>query len=102
MSTWTYSHLRPCRAILGPMLPLDGYVRVSRVGKREGDGFISPKVQEDAIREWAKRNGVRVEMQPHELNVSGGKMDRPVFNTIMRRIASGESGGFVVYKLDRF
>lgn len=29
--------------------------RASRVGDREGDSFISPDVQEQAIREWAKR-----------------------------------------------
>lgn len=84
------------------MLPLHGYVRVSQVGGREGDGFISPDVQERAIRDWAARAGVDVVMQRPELNVSGGTMDRPIFNEIMQRIRSGESGGLVVYKLDRF
>ena len=28
------------------MLRLDGYVRVSRVGGREGEGYISPALQE--------------------------------------------------------
>lgn len=83
-------------------LPLDGYVRVSQVGAREGEGFISPEVQERAIREWAERQGADVVIQPHELNVSGGTMDRPIFNKIMERIRRGESGGIVVYKLDRF
>lgn len=83
-------------------LPLDGYVRVSRVGGREGDGFISPHVQERAIREFAERGGVEVIIRPHELNVSGGTMDRPVFNTIMERVRRGESGGILVYKTDRF
>ena len=83
-------------------LPLDGYVRVSKVGGREGEGFISPDVQERAIRDWAARNDVVVVMQPHELDVSGGTMDRPVFNRIMQRIRRGESGGVVVYKTDRF
>jgi site-specific DNA recombinase len=85
------------------VLPLDGYVRVSRVGARDqNDGFISPDVQENAIREWGNRSGVKVVIQPHELNVSGGTMDRPVWNEIMGRIQGGKSGGFVVYKLDRF
>lgn len=84
------------------MLPLDGYVRVSRVGEREGEGFISPTVQERAIRDWAARSGHEIVMQPHELNVSGGTMDRPIFNTILERIRAGQSGGLVVYKLDRF
>jgi site-specific DNA recombinase len=84
-------------------LALDGYVRVSRVGARDkSDGFISPDVQEQAIRDWGSRTGVAIVMQPHELNVSGGTMDRPVFGTIIERIRSGKSGGLVVYKLDRF
>ena len=83
-------------------LPLDGYVRVSRVGARDQtDGFISPDVQERSIGDWGARSGAEVVMRPHELNVSGGTMDRPVFNEIMGRIRSGKSGGVVVYKLDR-
>lgn len=81
---------------------LSGYVRVSKVGGREGEGFISPEVQERAIRDWAERNGVEVVIEPHELNVSGGTMDRPVFNSIMEKIRAGKSEGIVVYKLDRF
>lgn len=84
-------------------LPLDGYVRVSRVGARDkSDGFISPDIQERAILEWGSRTGIEIVMQTHELNVSGGTMDRPVFGEIMERIRTGKSGGLVVYKLDRF
>lgn len=83
-------------------LPLDGYVRVSRVGSRKGEGFISPDVQEQAILDWAKRNGREVIVRPHELNVSGGTMDRPIFNELMERVRAGQSGGIVVYKTDRF
>lgn len=83
-------------------LPLDGYIRVSQVGGREGEGFISPDVQEAAIRKWAERSGREVQMQPAELNVSGGTMDRPIFNDIIERIHDGRSGGLVVFKLDRF
>lgn len=84
------------------MLPLDGYVRVSSVGGREGEGFISPDEQERAIREWSERTGTPVVVQPHELDVSGGTMDRPIFNSILDRIRRGESGGVVVFKTDRF
>ncbi|MGI8462186.1 MAG: recombinase family protein [Solirubrobacterales bacterium] len=83
-------------------LPLSGYVRVSKVGDREGEGFISPDVQERAIREWGKRSGVEVVMEPAELNASGGTMDRPIFNEIMDKVRGGRSGGIVVYKTDRF
>lgn len=87
-------------------LPLDGYIRVSRVGKRDqnkgGEGFISPDVQRDAIRAWADTRGAEILVHEPELNRSGGTMDRPVFNSIMERVRSGRSGGLVVYKLDRF
>ena len=86
-----------------PELPLDGYIRVSRVGGRDlEDGFISPDVQEQAIRDWATRHERHVIVRDHELNVSGGTMNRPIFNECMERVRSGESGGIVVYKSDRF
>lgn len=84
-------------------LPLAGYIRVSRVGGRDRtDGFISPDVQRDAIEEWSRRKGVPVVVHEPELNRSGGTMDRPVFNEIMRLISEGERGGIVVYRIDRF
>ena len=83
-------------------VPLDGYVRVSRVGDRAGESYISPDVQRRAIEAWAASRGVRVSIHEPEENVSGGTMDRPVFNRIMERIRDGRSGGLVVYKLDRF
>ncbi len=57
------------------MIVLDGYVRVSRVGAREGEGFFSPSVQEAAIRRWAEQSGGRYEVviQPHELNIWGAR-----------------------------
>jgi len=82
--------------------PLDGYIRVSRVGDRDGESFISPEVQEKAILEWAKRNDRQVIIRKPELNVSGGTMDRPVFNELMERIRNGQSGGIIVWKSDRF
>jgi site-specific DNA recombinase len=83
--------------------PLAGYIRVSRVGGRDRtDGFISPQVQQDAIREWAERSGIEVILHEPELNVSGGTMNRPVFNEIMSAIADGQRGGIVVYRIDRF
>jgi len=92
---------KTARSSQGP-LPLDGYIRVSQVGGRGGEGFISPEVQEQSILDWAKRNRREVVLQPRELNVSGGTMDRPVFNRLMQRVRDGESGGIVVFKSDRF
>jgi DNA invertase Pin-like site-specific DNA recombinase len=82
--------------------PLDGYIRISRVGDRGGESYISPDIQAKAITRKAKEIGRAVILHEPEENVSGGTMNRPIFNTIMDRIRSGESGGMVVYKLDRF
>lgn len=83
-------------------LALDGYVRVSKVGGRAGDGFISPDVQAEAITAWAESRGHKITLHEPELDVSGGTMDRPVFGRIMERIDSGESQGLIVYRVDRF
>jgi DNA invertase Pin-like site-specific DNA recombinase len=82
--------------------PIDGYIRVSRVGDRSGESYISPDVQRRALESWAAERGIELVMHPPEENVSGATMDRPIFNRIMRRIRARESGGIVVYKLDRF
>lgn len=88
---------------------LDAYIRVSSVRGREGEKFTSPTDQERAIRQWADLYGHHVtEDGPdgngawHELDVSGGTMDRPKLNEILARIDAGESDGIVVYRLDRF
>jgi site-specific DNA recombinase len=82
--------------------PVDGYIRVSRVGDRSGESYISPEVQRKALEAWAVERGVQLVVHEPEENVSGATMDRPVFNQIMRRIRARDSGGIVVYKLDRF
>ena len=72
------------------------------MGDRSGESYISPDVQRTALERWAAERGVELVRHDPEENVSGATMDRPIFNAIMRRIRSGESGGIVVYKLDRF
>ena len=81
--------------------PFEGYIRVSRVGDRAGESYISPTLQERAIRSWAASKKIGVEVRAPEENVSGAQMDRPIFNEVMGRIRRGESRGIVVYKLDR-
>src|SRR5712692_3668528 len=82
--------------------PLDLYVRVSRVGGREGDSFISPELQEEKCRALAKARGVQVGQVFTDLDRSGGKMDRPAFKQVLARIKFGESGGVVIARIDRF
>lgn len=82
--------------------PLDAYVRVSQVRGREGDSFISPAVQADRIAAWAQRAGVPVGEVLEELDVSGGKIDRPLLDRALQRIDAGVSGGLIVAHMDRF
>src|SRR5262245_52098679 len=81
---------------------LDAYIRVSQVAGREGDSFISPVVQEERICAWALANGHEIIEVHRELDVSGGTMNRPLLNEVMRRIVEGETEGVVVFNLSRF
>src|SRR3954452_21707162 len=83
-------------------LAVDGYIRVSRVGDRSGESYISPEVQREAIETWARERDIELVLHEPEENVSGGSMDRPIFNRLMARVRDGTSGGIVVWKLDRF
>lgn len=81
---------------------LDGYVRVSRVGGREGDSFVSPQLQRERI-EAAARNARADIVEWHEdLDESGGNAERPGFVRALERVESGVTDGIVVAKLDRF
>jgi len=94
--------------------PLDIYVRVSRVGGREGGSFISPELQEEKCRAVAKARGLEVGQVFIDLDRSGGKMDRPGFKKVLARIEGAKdeegkvvpgsrvSGGVIVARIDRF
>jgi DNA invertase Pin-like site-specific DNA recombinase len=82
--------------------PFAGYVRVSRVGDRSGESYISPDVQRAAIERWSETSHNAVVIFEPEENQSGGTMDRPIFNRILASIRRGEYRGIVVWKLDRF
>jgi site-specific DNA recombinase len=82
--------------------PITGYVRVSQVRGRGGDSFISPKVQEDRIRQWAAAHGHTIDDVLVELDESGARRDRPLLMEAIRRVETGASAGIVVAKLDRF
>src|SRR5213593_4657306 len=80
----------------------DGYIRVSRRGGREGESFISPEVQRKKISAWAKLHEVEVVQWWEEIDQSGAKLERPLFQQALERCERGETGGIVVAKLDRF
>ena len=82
--------------------PLDAYVRVSRVGARSGERFISPDLQEERIRAYARSRGFEIGIVHRELDRSGVDRTRPQFQQALARVGAGESGGIIVAKLDRF
>jgi DNA invertase Pin-like site-specific DNA recombinase len=83
-------------------MAVDGYIRVSRVGLRQGERFISPAVQRERIQAWAAARGVRVLEVFEELDESGGRAERPLLEEAIRRVEDGISRGIVVAHLDRF
>lgn len=83
-------------------LRLDGYIRVSRIGGREGEGYISPDVQRQAIERYASEVGGQIVAWFDDQDYSGGNIDRPGFMAILGRLAAGESDGVVVMSIDRF
>jgi site-specific DNA recombinase len=83
-------------------LKLDAYIRVSKVAGRAGESFQSPEQQRQQIESWARAHGHTLTWHPPELDVSGGTMNRPIFDQIMQRIRTSQSDGLIVAKLDRF
>ncbi len=81
---------------------IDGYVRVSQVGGRGGQSFISPVVQREQIEAWAVANGSLIAQVFEELDESGARADRPLLAAAIERVEHGETQGIVVAKLDRF
>jgi site-specific DNA recombinase len=81
---------------------MDGYIRVSRVQGREGEGYISPGVQKDAIARWADYKGIEIGEWLVDEDQSGGTQDRPGLKRGIERALSGETAGIVAWKIDRF
>ncbi|MDP9187936.1 MAG: recombinase family protein [Actinomycetota bacterium] len=81
---------------------LDGYIRVSARGDREGAAFQSPLQQRQAIERWAGVHGVEIAVWHQDLDQSGGRMERPGLESILARVQAGRTGGVVVAWLDRF
>jgi DNA invertase Pin-like site-specific DNA recombinase len=81
---------------------LDGYVRVSRVGGREGDSFVSPQLQRERIEAAARNAGAEIVEWHEDLDESGGNAERPGFVRALERVEAKETDGIVVAKLDRF
>jgi site-specific DNA recombinase len=81
---------------------LDGYVRVSRVNGRDGDSYLSPSMQEDAIRRAAAQAGVKLGRIVREEDVSGATpVDERGLGQLIQRCESGESGGIITARHNR-
>jgi DNA invertase Pin-like site-specific DNA recombinase len=81
---------------------MDGYIRVSDVGGREGERYASPTLQRQAIEQAAARLGETLGEVIVEEDVSGAK--RPEERGLERLIAKcerGESNGVIVSNIDR-
>jgi DNA invertase Pin-like site-specific DNA recombinase len=81
---------------------LVGYVRVSRVGGREGDSFISPAVQRERIEKYAQAQDHTVVGWFEDLDQPGSRYERPGFQAALVAVEHGDAEGVAVAALDRF
>jgi DNA invertase Pin-like site-specific DNA recombinase len=80
---------------------LIGYIRVSRVAGRNGDEFISPDVQRQAITTHAKANGHKIVKWAQDRDESGKTLERPGFKEALALVKDGKGEGICAAKLDR-
>jgi site-specific DNA recombinase len=90
------------RGVEEGQMQLDAYTRVSQVKGRAGESFLSPDQQRERIERWANVHGHQIYWHEPELDQSGGKMKRPIFDEMLARVESGATQGVVVAKVDRF
>ena len=84
-------------------MDLIAYIRVSKVGGREGDSFQSPKQQRQAIDAIVSLTpGARIVDEIEDLDESGGTMDRPGVKRAIEMVESGQADGIVCAYLDRW
>jgi site-specific DNA recombinase len=83
-------------------MKLDGYVRVSRVGGRSGERFISPEVQRERIAAHVKANGHKLVRWHEDLDLPGTHSARPGLQEALTRVETRKVDGLIVAKLDRF
>ena len=82
-------------------LPVDIYVRVSRVGSRDPESLRSPIDQEREARAFAHTKGLAVGEVLQDIDRPGANLERPGLQKALQRIEAGTSGGIVVAYLSR-
>jgi DNA invertase Pin-like site-specific DNA recombinase len=83
-------------------MKLAGYILVSRVGGREGEGYITPDLQRQAVETYAAEMGGTIARWFTDEDYSGGTLDRPGFQAALGEIRAGRLDGIVVMRIDRF
>jgi DNA invertase Pin-like site-specific DNA recombinase len=93
----------PSRSTRAPSRRAVGVVRVSRVGDRNGERFVSPAEQRERIASACERDGLELVDVLEELDVSGGAplARRPGLRRAVELVEQGEAEVVVVAYLDR-
>ena len=87
------------RDIASTKLRVLGYVRVSQTNGREGDRFISPSEQRQAIERFvASRRHELVDVLV-DLDESGATFERPMFKEALARLDASEADGLCPARL---
>lgn len=79
-----------------------GYIRVSKVGDRGGDSYISPELQRKQIANYAAARSHEVIEWVKDENQSGTRWTRPGFQRALEAVRDGRADGIICAKLDRF
>ena len=69
---------------------------------RQGPGYISTKIQRDAIKRWADYRGIEIVEWFVDEDQSGGTQKRPGLIEAMRMIEAKEADGLACWRLNRF
>jgi DNA invertase Pin-like site-specific DNA recombinase len=79
-------------------------IRVSQQGDREGDGFTSPRTQQQQVRRLCEREGFELAETFPEIDVSGGRAlnDRPGLLAAVEMVEAGDADAVVTAYFDRF
>ncbi|MFY7069624.1 recombinase family protein [Nocardiopsis changdeensis] len=79
------------------LIPAIGYIRVSK----SREEMISPEIQRQAIKDWARRNGRWIVDWVEDLDESGRYWQRRIMSVI-ERVEAGEARDVIVWKYSRF
>lgn len=80
------------------------YTRISRLGGRRGEGFVSQEDQADGITGRVRELGLRIVDWAHDPDCTGGNLRRPEWEHAMQRILdlTDPVSGVIVVRVDRF